>query len=125
MKFSLFALAALPLAVLAEVAYHVPQAMKAKAEDDGCVFPRGYHVLDFQGSTNNTRKQTLSAFNFTFVDPDTQTASLCQLNSSSVSTTAPGYTPKYPCENPNIRFIWQQSRKEIWLLERICPDENG
>ena len=125
MRFSLFALAALPLASLAKVAYHVPQAMKLKAEDDGCVFPQGYHVLDFQGSSNNTSKLTMSSFNFTFVDPDTQTVSLCQLNSSSVPTTAPGYTPKYACENRNIRFIWQQARKEIWLLEKICPDQNG
>lgn len=126
MKLRLISLAILPLVVAEKLAYHVPPAMMLMAQQsDSCKFPAGYQIQDFEGKTNDTATQNLVSFNFTFQDPTTSMSTLCHLNSSSVSTTMPGYTPRYNCENSSVRFIWVEKKKELLLILGICPGSNG
>lgn len=119
-------LALLPSAVAAAtLAYTPPPALLAKVEAEAdCALPKSYTIQDFVGRSNNTG-QTLAAYNFTFVDTTTKVTTLCHYNSSSTSTTPPGLTPRFACEHGEIKFIWEDGDKDLWMIERVCPGPDG
>lgn len=112
---------------LGKVAYKVPPQLLAVADDrsNDCVLPANYFVRDFVGRSNNT-STTLLAFDFTFVDttrPDSTTK--CHFDKNSVSTTPSGLTPRYSCENREIKFIWDDPIRKLWMIQRVCPNADG
>lgn len=119
-------LALLPSSAAAlNLAYNPPAALLAKAEaSEDCNLPRSYTIQDFVGRSNNTG-QTLAAYNFTFTDTTTQVTTLCHYNASSTSTTPPGLTPRFACEDSEIKFIWEDDDKDLWMIERVCPGPDG
>ncbi|KAH7326490.1 hypothetical protein B0I35DRAFT_405725 [Stachybotrys elegans] len=128
MKFSLFSAVALPgaLAVPFSMLAHRPSSdVVRRADGDAdCVLPRDYRVQEFAARTNDTGT-TLSSLHFTFADTATNVTTLCQYNSSSTSTTPPGLTPRYSCENRDVKFIWEDEDSQLWLIERVCPNPDG
>jgi hypothetical protein len=124
MRFSLI-LGFVPFATALQLAYSPPAALLAKAEaEEDCNLPRSYIIKNFSGKSNNTG-ETLSSYNFTFTDSTTKTTTLCHFNSTSTSTTPPGLTPRYACENGGVKFIWEDDDKDLWMIERVCPGPDG
>lgn len=123
MRFALL-LAALPSA-LAMTAYTAPASLLAMVEaDDSCELPKGYHIKNFKAKTNNTG-ETLTSYNFTFVEPTSGVTSFCQFNSSSVSKTPSGMLPRYACEYRDAKFIWRDDEKDLTMIQRVCPGSDG
>ncbi|KAK5987602.1 hypothetical protein PT974_11734 [Cladobotryum mycophilum] len=123
-------LALVPSAVsamsFAGLSYRPSNKLVAIAEANGCTFPGRYHVKDFIGQSNSTGSTAvLSSYNFTFEDAETNTTTFCQWNTSSVSTTPSGLTPRFPCENHDIKFIWEDDKRELTPIERFCPNADG
>lgn len=122
-------LAMLPTALavqLSELAYSPPEdlAMKAMSADNSCVLPKGYIIKDFKAKSNDTGK-ILSSLDFTFIDDATKVTTICHFNSTSKSTTPPGLTPRFACENGEVKFIWEDNDKELWMIERVCSEGDG
>jgi hypothetical protein len=59
------------------------------------------------------------------VDQVTSITTICSFNSSSVSTTPPGLTPRYACAHGDVKFIWGDAQKQLTMVERICPTAKG
>ncbi|KAI9902945.1 hypothetical protein N3K66_002297 [Trichothecium roseum] len=91
---------------------------------DNCVLPQNYTINNFKGQTNSTGS-SLSAFNFQFIDKETQITTLCHFNSTSESTTPEGLAPRYSCENGEVKFIWEYDDSKLWMIERVCPGQDG
>lgn len=124
MRFGLFLLAALPTA-LAATAYTAPASLMAQVDaDDTCEFPDRYHIKNFVAQSNDTGK-TLSSYKFSFVDNTSNVTSLCQFNSSSVSTSPGGATARYACEDRDVKFIWRDEQKDLTMIQRVCPGSDG
>ncbi|CAM1507253.1 Fc.00g068940.m01.CDS01 [Cosmosporella sp. VM-42] len=126
MKFSLFALSALPTA-WATVAYFdsLPQSLALKAADEtnDCVLPDDYHVVDFTATSNNVGKN-LTTFSFIFKDDTTKITTPCHFNSTSRSS--PGTrTPRYTCDNSKIEFIHETEEGKLWMIQQVCPGDDG
>jgi hypothetical protein len=120
-------LAALPSVALgAQLAYSPPPALMAfsQAADD-CIFPANYEVRQFGGLTNSTRGTTLESFDFSFASLETEVTTPCHFNSTSESSTPPGRTPRYSCENSDVEFIWESDKRQLWMVERVCPGSDG
>lgn len=118
-------LASLPLAQGSALLYSPPAALMAKVmADESCNFPANYEVLDFAGQSN-VNSSTLESFDFEFQDTDTQVTTLCHFNESSESTTPTGPRPRFPCENGDVEFIWENDVKKLWMIEGICPGSDG
>ncbi|KAL7824157.1 hypothetical protein V8C26DRAFT_385060 [Trichoderma gracile] len=123
-------LAALPfsLANLADLSYSAPPERLAAAQKEaGCNLPAGFQIKDFTAKTNGTGPTpALTAYSFAYSDPDTNVAVKCSFNSSSVSTTPGGLTPRYACEDSDVKFILSGATgRTLTLIERICPGPNG
>ena len=128
MRFTSLVLAALPLAQAAELAYSPPRFLAqqvAASEEDDCVFPASYHVKSMNLKSNDTGK-TLSSYQFTFNDFQTHVHTLCEFNETSVGVAPkPGSTKRYSCDNPNVQFIYEDSEKDLTVVEQLCPDSKG
>lgn len=124
MRIDVLLLASVPSAFAARLAYTPPPGLLAKAAADGCVLPANYKIQSFIGQANDTGP-TLGSFHFNFIDSETQVESRCHFNSSSESTTPGGLTPRYPCENGEVKFIWENDERSLWMIERVCPGEDG
>lgn len=125
MRVDVLLLASLPSALAGRLAYTPPADLLAKvAANDDCVLPGNYKIKGFSGQSNDT-ENTLGSFNFRFIDSETKIESLCHFNSSSESTTPGGLTPRYPCENGEVKFIWEDDERSLWMIERVCPGEDG
>lgn len=126
MRLDILLLAALPSALAAKLAYAPPATLMAKAQsqDDDCDLPPDYQIKNFSGKSNDTAS-TLSAFDFTFVDKVSKVTTLCHFNSTSKSTTPGGMTQRYACENGDVKFIWEKDDKDLWMIERVCPGDDG
>ncbi|KAL7942208.1 hypothetical protein V8C42DRAFT_332848 [Trichoderma barbatum] len=126
---SLPLLAALPsaMATMSALSYSPPPELLAQAQSQSnCHLPPGFQIKDFTAKSNETGPAAaLTAYNFTFVDQTTSITTDCRFNSSSVSTTPPGLTPRYACDNGNIKFIWEDAKRLLTLVERICPSAKG
>ncbi|UKZ92142.1 uncharacterized protein TrAFT101_007108 [Trichoderma asperellum] len=122
-------LAALPfaMATMSILAYHPPAELLAQSQSDSsCNFPADFHIQNFVAKTNETGPAaTLSAYNFTFVDKTTSVTTRCSFNSSSVSTTPTGLTPRYACADGDVKFIWDNAHRQLTVVERICPNAKG
>ncbi|KAM0514692.1 hypothetical protein ACHAPE_006688 [Trichoderma viride] len=122
-------LAALPsaMASMSALAYHPPAELLEQSQtDSACKFPPDFHIQNFVAKSNGTGPTaTLSAYNFTFVDEVTSITTSCSFNSSSVSTTPPGLTPRYACAHGDVKFIWGDAQKQLTMVERICPTAKG
>jgi hypothetical protein len=122
-------LAALPsaMASISTLAYRPPPELLAQSQtDSACNFPPDFHIQNFVAKSNGTGPTAaLSAYNFTFVDEVTSITTSCSFNSSSVSTTPSGLAPRYACANGDVKFIWDESHKQLTLVERICPTAKG
>lgn len=118
------AIIAIPFQVLGHTFAPESSAFVSQALADGCVLPAEYHVLDFVGKSNDTKKLTLETFDFGFNDTKTLVATICHFNSTSIVVSPPGYTPRYSCDDTRVQFIYEQDFSKLWLIERLCP-ENG
>ncbi len=127
MRLETLLLSALPCAMAAQqLAYTPPAALMAKAQavDDECVLPISFKIGNFSGKSNDT-KSTLSSFNFEFSDVETKAKTLCHFNSTSKSTTPGSLTPRYPCEDGEAKFIWENDAMALTMVERVCPGPDG
>lgn len=125
MRVDIFLLASLPSAFAARLAYTPPAALTAKAQaDDDCVLPRNFKVQGFTGRSNDTHS-TLGTFDFKFVNAETKVQTFCHFNSSSESTTPGGLAPRYACEHGEVKFIWEDDDDYLWMIERVCPGQDG
>lgn len=105
--------------------YSAPPDLMAKVQaQDDCVLPHNYTIRDFKAHTNSTGS-ILSAFNFEFEDEETKITTLCHFNSTSESTTPEGLTPRFNCEHGEIKFIWEDDDRDLWMVERVCPGPDG
>ncbi|KAL2207264.1 hypothetical protein CC79DRAFT_1368149 [Sarocladium strictum] len=93
-------------------------------QNNNCQLPAEFTIQDFDGKSNDTGK-TLSSFNFTFRDDTTKVNTLCQFNSSSVSTTPGGLQGRFACEDGETKFIWEDDEDKLWMIERVCLGESG
>ncbi|KAL7799096.1 hypothetical protein V8C37DRAFT_366542 [Trichoderma ceciliae] len=122
-------LAALPsaMATMSALSYAPPPELLAQSQSDsGCNLPPDFHIKNFAAKSNETGPAaSLVAFNFTFVDKTTSVTTGCYFNSSSVSTTPSDLTPRYACSDGNVKFIWVNNKRELTLVETICPSSNG
>lgn len=106
-------------------AYTAPSSLRALVDaNDACDFPDEYVIQDFVGKSNST-DGVLASYNFTFIDQTTTTTSLCHFNSTSVSTTPGGLTPRYACEDRDVQFIWEDDEKDLTMIQRVCPGADG
>jgi hypothetical protein len=128
MRLSLLGLSVLPGALSAAIstlAYKPPAALMASmAEQAGCNFPADFQIQKFKAQSNDTGA-TLREFDFTFHEDTNNVTTFCEFNASSVSTTPAGLEPRYACDNGDIKFIWENDKKNLWMIERICPGANG
>ncbi|KAH6604660.1 hypothetical protein Trco_006367 [Trichoderma cornu-damae] len=122
-------LAALPsaMATVSALSYAPPPELLAMARtNSNCKLPPDFHIKNFAAKSNETGPTaSLVAYNFTFVDETTGVTTGCYFNSSSVSTTPAGLTPRYACSHADVKFIWEDDKRELTLVERICPLPNG
>ncbi|KAL6878728.1 hypothetical protein J3F83DRAFT_253045 [Trichoderma novae-zelandiae] len=131
MRFQLVSfLAALPfsLANLADLSYSAPPERLAAAQREArCNLPAGFHIKDFAAKTNGTgQTPALTAYSFAYSDTDTNVTLKCAFNSSSVSTTPRGLTPRYACDNSDVKFILSgATQRTLTLVERVCPGPDG
>lgn len=117
------AVAALPMAASAYTAH--PMLLKA-AEQQGCSLPTEFKIRNFAGQTNGTADAPApSCFTFNYADAVTGVETTCQLNSTSKSTTPEGLTPRFACENRDVKFIWGQANSQLTIVERACPSPQG
>ncbi|EHK26336.1 uncharacterized protein TRIVIDRAFT_63653 [Trichoderma virens Gv29-8] len=112
---------------MSALSYSPPPELLAQAQSQSdCNLPPGFQIKNFAAKSNETGPAaTLTAYNFTFVDQTTSVTTNCHYNSSSVSTTPPGLTPRYACEKSDIKFIWDNAQRQLTITERICPKANG
>jgi hypothetical protein len=94
------------------------------AQDASCALPPSFVVRDFRGRTNDTGA-TLAEFHFSFSDSTTGVTTLCRYNSSSISTTPGGLTPRYACDDLETKFIWIDDQDALAMVERVCVTETG
>ncbi|KAL7936903.1 hypothetical protein V8C35DRAFT_210840 [Trichoderma chlorosporum] len=122
-------LAALPsaMATMSALSYSPPPELLAQAQSQSdCNLPSDFHIKNFAAKSNETGPAAnLSAYNFTFVDQTTGVTTSCHFNSSSVSSTSPGYTPRYACEKGVVQFIWDNAKRQLTVVEGICPNSRG
>ncbi|KAI1866105.1 uncharacterized protein JN550_007794 [Neoarthrinium moseri] len=103
--------------VVASAAYSVPVEMIAEAD---CTLPAQYTIGDFTtfGDKFNGTSNTTT---FHFTDSATGIDTSCQRNSSSKSITpGRGSTPRWPCDNSNVEFIYQANG--LTVIEAACPE---
>ncbi|OAQ96616.1 hypothetical protein LLEC1_03712 [Akanthomyces lecanii] len=123
MRLASLAVAALPVAVSAYAAH--PMLLKA-VEQQGCSLPSKFEIHDFVGRANGTADApSPSYFTFSYADTVTNVKTTCQLNSTSKSTTPEGLTPRFACENRDVKFIWGQANSQLTIVERACPSPQG
>lgn len=129
---SISLLATLPsaMATMSALSYSAPPELLAQAQSQSnCNLPPGFQIKDFTAKSNETGPAaSLTAYNFTFVDQTTSVTTNCQFNSSSVSTTPPGLTPRFACDKSGVsgvKFIWDNTRRQLTMVERICPNTRG
>jgi hypothetical protein len=124
-KLSTVLLASLPSTLAAMLAYTPTDEMRAMAASRAdCNLPGYYNINNFLAQSNDTGR-TLSAFDFGFANNETQVTTLCHFNASSDSTTPPGATPRYFCEDKNVLFIWENEDQKLWMIQQVCPGPSG
>ncbi|POR33071.1 Uncharacterized protein TPAR_06732 [Tolypocladium paradoxum] len=127
MHFALL-LASLPgLALAAATAYVAPPMLLAKANDpsNSCVLPGDYHICNFVARSNDTGR-TLFAYDFDYLDTATNSSTTCHYDAAtSKSTTPEGMTPRFPCEDRDVKFIWVDKMQKLVMIQRVCPDTTG
>ncbi|RFU72395.1 hypothetical protein TARUN_9863 [Trichoderma arundinaceum] len=84
------------MATMSALSYTPPPELLAQAQSDSaCNLPPDFHIKNFAAKSNGTGPAaSLVAYNFTFVDETTSITTSCSFNSSSVSTTPSGLTPR-------------------------------
>ncbi|ORY66438.1 uncharacterized protein BCR38DRAFT_484067 [Pseudomassariella vexata] len=96
--------------------YTIPASMKLA---DDCVTPGEYEIanfITFAGLANGTSNTT----SFYFTDVDTGISTCCQRNSTSTpSTPNPNLTPRWPCDNTAVEFMYQANG--LTVIEAVCP----
>ncbi|PHH67264.1 hypothetical protein CDD81_3033 [Ophiocordyceps australis] len=123
---SLLALIALPSAAVAFSIKALPASLAAQLQDasSDCILPGQYAIHDFVAKSNDTGT-TLSEFEFKFIDAETGSSTKCHWNTNTSSTTPPGMTPRYSCQDRNIKFIYDAPSKKLVMIERVCPNQQG
>lgn len=121
---TLFILSALPPTWAAH-AYAVPQGLALQAADatSGCSLPDVYHIRNFKASSKDSG-DSLSQFGFVFQDEDSKITTPCHFNSTSQPIPGNG-TPRYLCDNTLVEFIWDNDDSKLWMMEKVCVDEDG
>ncbi|KAH7197543.1 uncharacterized protein B0J16DRAFT_328455 [Fusarium flagelliforme] len=125
MQFGLVILAALPTTWAAH-AYAVPQSLsmlESSAEDNGCTLPDTYHIRNFKAESKDGGK-TLTGFDFTFLDKDTDLTTPCHKNSSSEPITGMG-TDRFACDDRAVEFLWDSDYQKLWMMEKVCGQADG
>ncbi|KAJ6788569.1 hypothetical protein PWT90_07993 [Aphanocladium album] len=102
-------------------AYSAPPMLLKAAEQQGCDLPQEFHIRNFVGQANGTEDAPAPTFfSFSYSDPASKVDTKCQLNATSKSTTPAGLTPRYACDNSNVKFIWGQQNQQLTIVERAC-----
>ena len=125
MQFGLVILAALPTTWAAH-AYAVPQSLsmlESSAEDNGCTLPDTYYIRNFKAESKDGGK-TLTGFDFTFLDKDTDLTTPCHKNSSSEPITGMG-TDRFACDDSAVEFLWDSDYQKLWMMEKVCGQADG
>ncbi|KAI1500117.1 hypothetical protein F5X99DRAFT_387718 [Biscogniauxia marginata] len=98
--------------------YTVPSSLKAAAASN-CTMPAEYMIHNFTTYTDKA-DSTKNTTSFHFVDPGTNISSHCLSDSSSKPTGAA--SNRWPCENPNVEFIYQTTGiVGLTIIEIACP----
>ncbi|KAK0667594.1 hypothetical protein QBC41DRAFT_278609 [Cercophora samala] len=121
---SLLPLAAALPAFTQTTDYTIPPAViKMLTEaDKECIMPKAFNITDFKIFTpapGNNQSQLIS---FDFFDDDTKIATTCSFNGSSPNVAPFDFTPRYPCEDWRITFVWNNTLQYLEMVERACPD---
>ncbi|CAP60410.1 uncharacterized protein PODANS_1_7080 [Podospora anserina S mat+] len=120
----LLPLAAALAAFSAMTDYTIPPAViKTLMESDKeCVMPWGFNITNFMIFTpapGNNHSQLIS---FDFFDDPTKIATSCAFNESSVNVAPFDFTPRYPCDDWRVTFMWNNATQGLEMIERACPD---
>ncbi|KAK4176101.1 hypothetical protein QBC36DRAFT_188247 [Triangularia setosa] len=104
-------------------AYTVPPAViKSLMEaGDDCILPIGFNITNFKIFTpapGNNQSQLLS---FDFFDDGTSISTSCAFNESSPNVAPFDFTPRYPCDDDRITFIWNNETQGLSMIEKVCP----
>ncbi|KAK0748237.1 hypothetical protein B0T21DRAFT_380118 [Apiosordaria backusii] len=111
-------------ALSALTAYTIPPAAikSAMEADSDCIFPVGFNITNFKVFTpapGNNRSQILS---FDFFDDSTSISTSCAFNETSKNVAPFDFTPRYPCDDYRITFIWNNQTQGLSMIEKVCPD---
>ncbi|KAI5927786.1 hypothetical protein F4810DRAFT_282274 [Camillea tinctor] len=100
------------------VKYTIPSSLKA-ASASNCTLPGKYIVSNFT-QYMNSEDGTKNTTSFHYEDPDTGISTNCSSDASSTPTGAAGN--RWPCENPNVEFIYQTTNiAGLTVVEVACP----
>ena len=126
MRCDLILLAGLPSALGAVFAYNPsPVALERAKANASCDLPVKYSIRNFAGKTNGT-SGALPSYKFNYVDLTTNLTTVCQHSASSVPVTrGNGTASRYACTNKNVEYIWEDTKDQLTMVERICPGANG
>src|SRR4051812_26316919 len=116
-RLAVFAGLALPLVqATALYAASLPQAVHSSVASGSCKLPDDFEIQGLGGlSQNGTAFSTLD---FVFYDNSTLINTQCHLNASSVPIEVGGRTPRYPCDDPDVFFIFQDDK--LTMIETLC-----
>lgn len=119
-----FLLLAAPSAVNAMAAYmaQVPQELRALVDTEDCILPEDFTITAFDAESQDNG-DTMDAFMFGFVDDKTSVSTTCYFNSTSEPVVEGGRTPRFPCGDARVLFIWQDS--QLTMIEKVCPGDDG
>lgn len=126
MHYELLALAALPSALATVFEYTAPAVALERVQALDCELPEKYSVRNFVGVTNNMGK-SLASYKFVYEDMTSGLTTNCKFDSSSVGVAASGNTTarRYACDNEDVQYLWNDNKRQLYMVERICPDAFG
>jgi hypothetical protein len=115
MMFSVVAIGLLAKIVASSTLYKMPETMEVQ---DDCTLPGNYTIENFTTFASKTNGSS-NATSFHYVDSGTGIDTFCEQNSTSKSSSSTGATPRWPCDNPNVEFIFQTPG--LTIIEAACP----
>ncbi|KAK4199128.1 hypothetical protein QBC40DRAFT_228614 [Triangularia verruculosa] len=116
--------ATLPAFSASSRAYAVPPAVVKSLMDagDNCILPKEFNITNFRIFTPAPGNKQSQLISFDFFDDSTSIATSCAFNGSSPNVAPFDFTPRYPCEDWRITFIWTNQTQALTMIEKACPD---
>ncbi|KAH9909417.1 hypothetical protein F4778DRAFT_776565 [Xylariomycetidae sp. FL2044] len=113
----------LALGLLAGIAYSdtLNYAIPSRLEVlDDCEYPASYEIANFTRYTDDVDGSQNST-SFHFLDSKTEIDTCCQQNSTSKNSIEG--TNRWPCDNPDVEFIYQTTNiVGLTVIEKVCPE---